>query len=402
MFKHLVWISAITIALCAAFFSVTGIATLFSGKFFAVLAMASSLEIGKLVAASFLYRYWKKTAKLLRSYLIAGVVVLMVITSGGIYAYLSSAYAEIAATPQTTLNQITAVDARQATLNDVLAQYRQDNENILAQREQEQRLLSSVLEGETSLSQRSAFANVRQRIADLDAEKQLNDQRIANAIAERDSLETAKVNLNAELNTNSKIGTFIYIARALDVPLDTVVKWFVLIIVFVFDPLAVSLILAYNSIVVREQEEEGHDPGMEIMAKPFSKLRDKMSKEAREKADTKTAEWLDLDLPEPDDWEPINLDEEKPDTLDFDAIRRLKATKDILDLSDEIDLEDEEELEIHSEPMDEETAQRIKDWGDQPPFWTRPGYRWRGREKEWQRYPAAVKYYNEVIKKKEE
>ena len=65
MFKYLVGLSAITIALVAAFFSVTGIATLFSGKFIAVVAMAAALEIGKLVAASFLYRYWVTTAVLL-------------------------------------------------------------------------------------------------------------------------------------------------------------------------------------------------------------------------------------------------------------------------------------------------------------------------------------------------
>ena len=115
-FKHLIWFSAITIALVAAFFSVTGIATLFSGKFWAVFVMASALEIGKLVSASFLYRYWKTTPGMLKTYMSIGVVILMLVTSMGIYGYLSAAYAEIAAVPQNTINQISAIDGHTGTL----------------------------------------------------------------------------------------------------------------------------------------------------------------------------------------------------------------------------------------------------------------------------------------------
>ena len=117
MFKYLVFFSAIGIALVAAYFSVTGIATLFAGKFFAIVAMASALEFAKLVAASFLYRYWKTMAFTLKTYLMVGVAVLMVITSIGIYGYLSAAYAEVAAVPQTILNQISFANMRQASLN---------------------------------------------------------------------------------------------------------------------------------------------------------------------------------------------------------------------------------------------------------------------------------------------
>lgn len=259
MFKYLVFFSAIGIALVAAYFSVTGIATLFAGKFFAIVAMASALEFAKLVAASFLYRYWKTMAFTLKTYLMVGVAVLMVITSIGIYGYLSAAYAEVAAVPQTILNQISFADMRQASLNETVARLESSNLIISTRQAQAQTSLDNVLSGQTDLSQRSAFANLRQEIADLDIERQANNGRIESSITERDSLENEKVTLNEELNTNSEIGTFIYIARILGLPLDTVVKWFVLIIVFVFDPMAISLILAYNSMVMKEEHEDDED-----------------------------------------------------------------------------------------------------------------------------------------------
>ena len=92
MFKYLVGLVALIVASCAAFFSVQGLATLYAGQFLAVCVMASSLEVGKLVAASYLHRFWKNVAFLLKIYLVCAVITLMGITSMGIYGFLSSAY----------------------------------------------------------------------------------------------------------------------------------------------------------------------------------------------------------------------------------------------------------------------------------------------------------------------
>jgi len=91
-FERIVGLSSLFIASCAAFFSIIGIGMLFSGSAIASMIMASSLEIGKLVATTFLYRYWKKSQLLLKTYLILAVVSLMFITSLGIFGYLTSAY----------------------------------------------------------------------------------------------------------------------------------------------------------------------------------------------------------------------------------------------------------------------------------------------------------------------
>jgi len=271
MFKHLVWISAVTVALCAAIFSVTGIATLFSAKFWAVVAMASSLEIGKLVMASYLYRWWKKTPILLKTYAVTAVGILMIVTSIGIYGYLTAAYASVAAVPQNTLNEISFAQTRQNSLNEIIQRLQVDNATINSRQSQAQAALDNILSGGTDLSQRSAFANLRQEIANLDVERQSNNVRTEVAVAERDSLENVKVTKNAELNTNSDIGPFIYVARTLDLPLDTVVKWFVLILIFVFDPLAISLILAYNNIVVKEMMARGEEIDETTGFSPFWK-----------------------------------------------------------------------------------------------------------------------------------
>jgi hypothetical protein len=91
-FPWLLGASALFIALCAACFSVYGIASLFAGAAISVIIMGSSLEIGKLVGVTFLYRYWSKTKTYLKIYLSLAVILLMVITSLGIFGYLSAAY----------------------------------------------------------------------------------------------------------------------------------------------------------------------------------------------------------------------------------------------------------------------------------------------------------------------
>ena len=91
-FPYLVGLSAFLIAGSAAFFSVFGISKLFSGAALAVIIMAGSLEIGKLVGASFLYRYWNRITLWLKAYMLVGVITLVGITSAGIFGYLSNAY----------------------------------------------------------------------------------------------------------------------------------------------------------------------------------------------------------------------------------------------------------------------------------------------------------------------
>ena len=92
LFPYLVGLSALMVAGSAAFYSVYGLSKLFSGATFAVIVMAGSLEFAKLVTASFLYRFWDKINIVMRNYMLVGVVTLVIITSAGIFGFLSNAY----------------------------------------------------------------------------------------------------------------------------------------------------------------------------------------------------------------------------------------------------------------------------------------------------------------------
>jgi amino acid permease len=112
MFIFITGLVALTVALCAAFFSVQGIAALYTGHYWSVVLMASGLEVGKLVAASYLHRFWSKTSILLKFYLTIAVIILMAITSLGVFGFLSSAY-------QVNFAKVELVDTKQQSLNEI-------------------------------------------------------------------------------------------------------------------------------------------------------------------------------------------------------------------------------------------------------------------------------------------
>ena len=238
MFTALLAFTALLVAGCAAYFSVLGIATLFSGHFWSVVIMAGSLELGKLVSTSFLYRYWNKTVWFLKIYMIAAVLVLMGITSLGIYGYLSSGY-------QVNAGKTELIDNKASLIV-------QQKDNISKEIEQINNRINTLNEArksqETRLPQMSRLAAkpVYEDMARSAEEiKGLTGraQELQTLVFEKDN---ELITLNSEGNAVHDIGTFKFVAESVGLPLDTVVKLFILIIVLVFDPLAVSLVLAYN------------------------------------------------------------------------------------------------------------------------------------------------------------
>jgi hypothetical protein len=245
MFTALVGIVALIVAGCAAFFSVQGLATLYAARYIAVCVMAGGLEIGKLVAASFLHRYWKSVSWLLKLYLTVAVVVLMGITSLGIFGFLTGAYqqshvkVELTDVKQESLNskkeflkvEIDQLNARINTLNE-------------ARKAQEKRL--------PELSRKSAapiYEDIRRSSEEITATR----TRLDKLTTELFDASQESINQKIEGSKEVDIGTLKYVAKAFGVDMDTVVKWFTLAIVLVFDPLAVALILAYNSLVEKKE-----------------------------------------------------------------------------------------------------------------------------------------------------
>ena len=222
VFPKLVGLSALLIAGSAAFFSVFGLSKLFAGASLAVIIMAGSLEFGKLVAASFLYRYWKKINFLHKTYMTIAVVTLVLITSAGIFGFLSNAY------------QGATVEFEKGS---TILMFKEDR---LSQLEEDKIFLKQELEaGITDMpdNYRTARKKLREEYQPLISEA---NQKILDIKGEIGDLKAQLV------ETGVDVGPAIYIARTFETDVDTVVKFFIFILIFVFDPMAVMFVLSYN------------------------------------------------------------------------------------------------------------------------------------------------------------
>jgi uncharacterized protein YlxW (UPF0749 family) len=254
-FKTLVSFTALVIAGSAALFSVTGIGTLFAGAAVSAMVMASALELGKLVGISFLYRYWNEIPKALKSYMSVASVVLIVITSAGIYGYLSSAYAKVAADPLKMNAEVQILNSQAATLDQEIQRKTQRLDQIIALRGQQENRIDNLISKSTTGSNTS-IRSAQNSLTELNRTANTLQKEINQASSQRDSLKAKSLTTDVAITTNSDIGTFVYISRAIGVPLDTVVKWFILVIVLVFDPLSICLVLAYNFLQKRDEPKE--------------------------------------------------------------------------------------------------------------------------------------------------
>ena len=227
-FKYNVGLSALLIAGSAAFFSVFGLSKLFAGATLAVIIMAGSLEFGKIVGASFLYRYWNSIANWLKIYMTVGVVTLVGITSAGIFGFLSNAY-----------QGATIEFEKQSTT----LLYKEDR---LEQLEEDKIYLKQELEQSVN-SLPDNYPTAKRKLREEYNPKvlELNDE----ILDIKQDISDLKVEL---VETGVDVGPAIYLARAFDTDIDTVVKFFIFILIFVFDPMAVSLVIAYNVVVRKE------------------------------------------------------------------------------------------------------------------------------------------------------
>jgi len=259
-FGHLLGFAALALAGCAAFFSVYGIGQLFQGAFLAVVIMASALELGKLVVASFLQRYWKTANKLIKLYLIIGVTFLMLITSGGIYGFLSSAYQETFQKLAVSENQISFLVSKKQFYEDDVTRY--DKE--LSQISDNISTLSNAKVTSIQVRDDNSESGIRNTIST--AELRASQKRIEveeenrRGIVEKrnvaaDSLQKYQLEILEKKNDtelSGELGPLKYVANLTGVPMDKVVNWFILLFIFVFDPLAITLVIATNWVFQQE------------------------------------------------------------------------------------------------------------------------------------------------------
>lgn len=237
-FTFLLGLAAFLVAGSAAYFSVLGIATLFSGSFYQVVVMAGALEFGKLVATSYLYRYWNKTTLVLKAYLLIAVLILMGITSLGIFGYLSAAY-------QVNSSKFAQIDSQISLLTQQKESFDKEIEQINSRVDtlnktrmgQEQRLLNL-----SSKSSQPIYKDIERSGEEI---KKLND-RVTELQQSKTEKDNQIIELKSEISKAKDIGTFKFVAQSINKPLDTIVTAFILVLICVFDPLAVSLVLAFN------------------------------------------------------------------------------------------------------------------------------------------------------------
>ena len=255
--------SALFIALCAAFFSVYGIATLFAGASISAIIMASSLEIGKLVGTTFLYRYWTKCKGFLKTYLIGSILVLMIITSLGIFGYLSSAYQKSSIEFGITQEKIVAIQSQKTYHKDKIEAAKKRVDDLTKLRSAQESRMGEAFTNEFLSRNPLQLKQIQQQTVDLitDTDKNIKEENQKIQISIDDVRKVDEQVNELKLGTTSKkdVQTFKFVADALDVPLDTVAKWFILSIIFVFDPLAICLILAYNVAVYKKEDESVYD-----------------------------------------------------------------------------------------------------------------------------------------------
>ena len=244
--------AAIAVAGTGAYFSVTGLGVLFSGASTAVIVMASALEFAKLVTASYLEQKWKETTLFLKVYLTSAVFILMLITSAGIFGYLSNAFQQQNIKLQQIDREIlvfqTKIDQNTAQIEQLSTQISESNKNqttILGKGRVNNRLLRSIDNRDRQIGK------INDKIAKLQEENAKNNE------------EINKIRLN-NLDLEKEVGGFKFVAQAFDVELDKVVKWFMFLIVFVFDPLALALVLALNKLLKENKPKiEENEPLVE-------------------------------------------------------------------------------------------------------------------------------------------
>ena len=253
-FPSLLAFSALSVSASAAFYSVSGLSKLFAGASFEVIIMAGSLEVAKLVIASLLYQYWDTINKWLRTYLAIATVVLVLITSMGIYGFLSAAYQETYSKLLIQENQIEFIENKAKFYEEDLQRY--DTE--LARISENINILSNAKASGIQVRDTTSSTGFRQTISTT--ELRLAQSRIAveeenrKAVQSKrevaaDSLQTFRLQILDLQNTNetaSELGPLQYLSGLTGTPMDKIINWLLLVIIFVFDPLAISLVVAAN------------------------------------------------------------------------------------------------------------------------------------------------------------
>ena len=253
IFPFIIALSALSVSASAAFYSVSGLSKLFAGAAFAVIVMAASLEVAKLVIASLLYQYRENLPRLLKYYLSVACLVLILITSMGIYGFLSAAYQETAALAGNIDAQIALIETKRNNIKEQLAIYSDEKSSINgAVSDLRSGLSNNIIQytdtlGNVLTTTSSSTRRALEKQLDQAIERQTEiNTRVDNLNQQLFDYETKIVEVTSSNNVAGELGPLKYLSGLTGKPMDQIINVLLLIIIFVFDPLAIALVIAAN------------------------------------------------------------------------------------------------------------------------------------------------------------
>ena len=253
IFPFIIALSALSVSASAAFYSVSGLSKLFAGAAFAVIVMAASLEVAKLVIASLLYQYRKSLPFLLKTYLSIACFVLILITSMGIYGFLSAAYQETSAKAGSIDSQIALIETKRDNIKEQLAVYNEEKSTIngavadlragLSNNKIQYTNAEGVLITTTSRATRNSLE--KQLDQAINRQDKINSK--VDTLNQRlFDYETEIVEVSINNDIAGELGPLKYLSGLTGIPMDKIINYLLLTIIFVFDPLAIALVIAAN------------------------------------------------------------------------------------------------------------------------------------------------------------
>jgi len=377
IFPFLIALSALSVSASAAFYSISGLSKLFAGAAFAVIIMAASLEVAKLVIASLLYQYRKTLPFLLKAYLSIACVVLILITSMGIYGFLSAAYQDTANKEGNIEARIVLIETKRDNVKDQLEVYTEEKTSINEAVSELRKGLSNNKvqwrDKETNQIITSTSSSTRRAL-----EKQLDQAivRQSQINSKVDSLnlkifeyETEIVETRIEEGSTSELGPLKYLSGLTGLPMDKIINYLLLVIIFVFDPLAIALVIAANFAFARlrkptrenlygETVECSVPEGREFNT-PYD-IDELMGEEEEEEyIDNEDEEYEFKDV----EWDDL---EEEPNKTTVGDLKALKELKKEMDRRKEIsELEKQKEKIIRNDSTVKRTEEGVKRIDDQ-------------------------------------
>jgi hypothetical protein len=283
-FGYLIGLVAVSIATCAGYFSVVGLGQLFAGASLQVMIMATTLELGKLVTASYLERKWKSIKLLNKIYGVLAVFVLAIITSSGIYGYLSNAYQKTANEYQELTNNINVINTKKGYFEDNLISYddviktkKGRLESLVELRNKQETRLDDLVSNEhwyNANRTRNEITSANNEIIKLNSEIDgiiLSKQSINDSIS---SLNFKIIELESTSKASAELGPVKYISSLLEKDMDEVVNIYIILLVLVFDPLSIVLIISTNS-YFKDNEEDGKKGKSDLLSKKSQKPKNK-------------------------------------------------------------------------------------------------------------------------------